>query len=54
VPESIARALARWRARPPSPFAQLAAPFQPYAQSLSPLLGRERVLAALPFALELE
>jgi protease-4 len=53
-PESIARALMRLRARPPSPFAQLAEPFRPYAQSLSPLLGREKVLTALPFAIQLE
>jgi protease-4 len=52
-PESIARALTRLRARAPSPFAQLAAPFRPYAESLSPLLGREKVLAALPFAIQL-
>jgi protease-4 len=52
-PESIARALSRLRAQPPSPFAQLAQPFLPYAQSLTPLLGREKVLAALPFAIQL-
>jgi protease-4 len=52
-PESIARALTRFRAQLPSPFAQLAQPFQPYAQSLTPLLGREKVLAALPFAIQL-
>jgi protease-4 len=52
-PESIARALARLRATPPSPLAALAAPFRPYAESLTPLLGREKVLTALPFALDL-
>lgn len=52
-PESIARAIARLRARAPSPLAQLAEPFQPYVQSLSPLLGREKVLTALPFAIQL-
>lgn len=52
-PESIARALARLRAEPPSPLLSLAEPFRPYAQSLLPLLGREKVLAALPFAIQL-
>jgi protease-4 len=52
-PESIGRALGRLRAERSGPFALLAEPFQPYAQSMSPLLGRERVLAALPFALQL-
>jgi protease-4 len=52
-PESVARALARWRAHPASPLAALAAPFRPYAESLAPLLGREKVLTALPFALDL-
>jgi protease-4 len=54
-PESIARALARWRALPPNPLAalgSLAEPFRPYAESLEPLLGRETVLTALPFALD--
>ncbi|HTV19525.1 MAG TPA: S49 family peptidase [Polyangiaceae bacterium] len=52
-PESIARALTRLRAQPPSPLLQLAEPFRPYAESLLPLLGREKVLAALPFAIQL-
>jgi protease-4 len=52
-PQSIARAIARLRATPPSPIAELAQPFQPYMQSLSPLLGREKVLTALPFAIQL-
>jgi protease IV len=52
-PESIARALARVRALPASPLAALAEPFRPYAESLAPLLGREKVLTALPFALDL-
>jgi protease-4 len=52
-PESIQRALARLRAAPPSPLARFAEPFRPYAESLAPLLGREKVLTALPFALDL-
>jgi protease-4 len=55
-PESIARALARFRALPPSPLTSLGAfaqPFRPYLASLEPLLRRERVLTALPFALDL-
>jgi protease-4 len=52
-PESVARALARLRATPPSPLLEaLAAPFRPYGESLVPLLGREKVLTALPFALD--
>ena len=51
-PESIQRALTRLRALPPNPLSAVAAPFRPYAESLSPLLGRERILAALPFALD--
>ena len=51
-PESIARALARLRALPASPLGALAAPLRPFAASLSPLLARETVLTALPFALE--
>lgn len=53
APESIQRALARLRAAPPSPLARFAEPFRPYAESLAPLLGREKVLTALPFAFEL-
>jgi protease IV len=54
-PESIARALARFRSLPPSPLAALgsfAQPFRPYVESLAPLLGRETVLTALPFAFD--
>lgn len=51
-PESVARALARLRALPPSPLSAVAAPFRPYAESLSPLLGREKILTALPFAID--
>jgi protease-4 len=47
-------ALARLRSAPPSPLESLAAPLRPYAASLAPLLGKERVLAAIPFALELK
>jgi protease-4 len=53
-PESIARSLARLRALPPSPLEQLAAPFRPYAESLLPLLGKEKVLAVLPFAVDVK
>jgi hypothetical protein len=52
-PESIARAIARLRAQPSSPVAQLAEPFRPYVESLWPLLGREKVLTALPYAIRL-
>jgi protease-4 len=51
-PESIQRALARLRALPPSPLAAIVAPFRPYAESLSPLLAREKILTALPFAID--
>jgi protease-4 len=53
APESISRALARWRAHSAGSLEALAAPFRPYVESLAPLLGREKVLTALPFALEL-
>jgi protease-4 len=53
-PESIARALARLRALPPNPFDTLAEPLRPYAASFSPLLGKETVLTALPFAFEVK
>ncbi len=60
VPEASARAAAiqaavtRLRSAPPGPLEALAAPLRPYAASLSPLLGKERVLTAVPFALELK
>lgn len=53
-PESIARALARLRATPPSVLSRVAAPLQPYAESLLPLLGREKILTALPFAFQVQ
>ncbi len=53
-PEAIARALTRLRSTPPGPLAGFAEPFRPYAGSLLPLLGKERVLTALPFAVELK
>jgi len=53
-PESIQRALARLRALPTSPIGALAEPLRPFAASLSPLLSKETVLAALPFALEVK
>jgi protease-4 len=53
-PESIQRALARLRALPPNPFDTLAEPLRPYAASFSPLLGKETVLTALPFAFEVK
>jgi protease IV len=53
-PESIQRALARLRASPPSPLEKLAEPFRPYVESLLPLIGKEKVLAALPFAIDLK
>ena len=53
-PESLQRAVARIRALPPGPLTQLAEQFRPYAESLAPLLGREKVLAAVPFAVEVK
>jgi protease-4 len=53
-PEAIRRALARLQSPPKSPLDALAEPFRPHAASLSPLLGKERVLCAVPFALELK
>jgi hypothetical protein len=55
-PEAIRAALGRMRqqGRAPGPFDGLAAPYRPYADSLTPLLGRERVLATVPFAFHLE
>jgi protease-4 len=53
-PEAIRAALGRLRSAPPGPFEGLAAPYRPYADSLTPLLGRERVLATVPFAFHLE
>ena len=50
-PESIQRALARLRALPPSPLAGIIGPLRPYAESISPLLTREKILTALPFAI---
>jgi protease-4 len=50
---SIRAAVARVRSAAPGPFDSLAEPLQPYASSLAPLLGRERVLTALPFALQI-
>ena len=48
---AIRAALERVRALPASPIAGVAQAFRPYAQSLLPLLGKERVVAAVPFAL---
>jgi protease IV len=49
---SIRAAIARLQSRPPSPLETLAEPLRPYVNSLAPLLGKERVLTALPFAVE--
>ncbi len=48
---TIRAALARFRSALPSPLEELATPLRPYASSLAPLLGDERVLTAVPFAL---
>jgi protease-4 len=50
---SIRSAIARVRSAAAGPFDSLAEPLRPYANSLAPLLGRERVLTALPFALQI-
>lgn len=50
---TIRAAIERASARP-APLAGVAAEFRPYAESLLPLLGRERVVVALPFALKLD
>jgi len=50
---SIRGALARLRAAAPGPFDGLTEPLRPYATSLAPLLGREHVLTAMPFAIEI-
>lgn len=50
---SIRAALARVRAAAPGPFDSLTEPLRPYATSLAPLLGREHVLTAMPFAIEI-
>jgi protease-4 len=49
---SIRAALARLQSTPPGPLETLAEPLRPYVNSLAPLLGKERVLTALPFAVE--
>ena len=49
---TLRAALARVRSAAPGPFDSLAEPLRPYASSLAPLLGRERVLTAVPFALQ--
>jgi ClpP class serine protease len=49
---TIRAALARVRSAAPGPWEALAEPLRPYASSLAPLLGRERVLTAMPFALQ--
>lgn len=49
---TIRSALARFRSTLPSPLESLAEPLRPYAASLAPLLGNERVLTAVPFALQ--
>lgn len=51
---TIRAALVRLRATPPTWVDGLAEPIRPYAASLAPLLGKERVLAAVPFALDLK
>jgi protease-4 len=50
---TLRAALARVRSAAPGPFDSLAEPWRPYAGSLAPLLGRERVLTAVPFALQI-
>jgi protease-4 len=50
---TLRAALARVRSAAPGPFDSLAEPLRPYAGSLAPLLGRERVLTAVPFALQI-
>ena len=49
---SIRAAITRLRSSPPGPLETLAEPLRPYVSSLAPLLGKERVLTALPFAFE--
>ncbi|MEO8178503.1 MAG: S49 family peptidase [Deltaproteobacteria bacterium] len=50
---SMRAALARVRTAAPGPFDSLTEPLRPYATSLAPLLGREHVLTAMPFAIEI-
>jgi protease-4 len=49
---SLRAALLRLRSSAPGPLEALAEPLRPYLSSLAPLLGRERVLTALPVAIE--
>jgi len=49
---SIRAAITRLQSSPPGPLDTLAEPLRPYVSSLAPLLGKERVLTALPFAIE--
>jgi protease-4 len=51
--QTLVAALARLRSAPPSLLEQIAAPLRPYAASLAPLLGKERVLTTVPFAFDL-
>jgi protease-4 len=50
---TIRAAIARVRAAAPGPFDSLTEPLRPFATSLAPLLGREHVLTAMPFAIEI-
>jgi protease-4 len=50
---TLRAALTRFRSTLPGPLEGLAAPLRPYASSLAPLLGDERVLTAVPFALQI-
>jgi protease-4 len=58
--ETLTRALARLQSAPAAPLglaslaSTVAVPFRAHLGSLSPLLGNERVLTALPFALDLK
>jgi protease-4 len=52
--EAIGDAIARLRQLPPGPLSALAKPLMPHVASLAPLLGKERVLVAMPFALTIE
>ena len=51
---AIRAALARVRALPGRELFGVSEAFRPYAESLMPLLGKERVVAAVPFALGLD
>lgn len=50
--DAVARALGYLRSRPPELFAGLSRPLWPHVESLTALLGEERVVAAMPFALQ--